>query len=480
MYADYSPLEDDRNLIEIIKDFASLVSRMGKIEIKNAKLASLLSDSEGLRADIVTAIKNIKMNTQDTMEKFYDAHSDVLASDLMTTGGAILLDTKNSLSELLGNTEVNFDQQHTKYKENINSEIKQNNIASANMFQSWLANDRRNMPRPIVENLVVTISAAINKKDLQRYAISRMTSSSTAASATVGGSQDTVGTGEQLGTAPLQFSYTFHIDASDLEFWSHRRTVVDLGIKELALPIGMRSPVSERIKQTFKFGSRKDAEIVKEPAFERVDNYSLLSTSLDGDRTLVMELTKDISKSRSDIFRITFDVGTLSDSYYAGHQPGSSTSARPRIDFISMSENGTVSTTSDLLQVAEIEKNTDLAKIRLLGAAVLARTRALQDPQLVRSRGRLEELKIHEDSLVLSSILKSDYEPAFEFLESVASLYSPFVRKMKEKTLVQGELSLREDIGGGQRKEYSVRTDELKTLLNEARYGNRIGTAIGL
>jgi len=248
----------------------------------------------------------------------------------------------------------------------------------------------------------------------------------------------------------------------------------------LALPVGMRSPVSERIKQTFKFGSRKDAETIKEPAFERVDNYSLLSASLDGDRTLVIELTKDISKSRSDIFRITFDVGTLSDSYYAGHQPGSSTSARPRIDFISMSENGTVSTTSDLLQVAEIEKNTDLPKIRLLGAAVLARTRALQDPQLVRSRGRLEELKIHEDSLVLSSILKSDYEPAFEFLESVASLYSPFVRKMKEKTLVQGELSLREDIGGGQRKEYSVRTDELKTLLNEARYGNRISTAIGL
>ncbi|MGH9993303.1 MAG: hypothetical protein ACREAZ_11820, partial [Nitrososphaera sp.] len=153
MYADYSPLEDDRNLVEIIKDFASLVSRVGKMEIKNRKLASLLSDSENLRADIVTAIKNIKTNTQDTMERFYDAHSDVLASDLLTTGGAILLDTKNSLSELLGNTEVNFDQQHAKYKEKISSEIEENNISATNLIQSWLASDHRNLPRPIVENL---------------------------------------------------------------------------------------------------------------------------------------------------------------------------------------------------------------------------------------------------------------------------------------------------------------------------------------
>ncbi|MGI0014262.1 MAG: hypothetical protein ACREBU_12605 [Nitrososphaera sp.] len=480
MYADYSPLEDDRNLVEIIKDFASLVSRLGKMEIKNRKLASLLSDSESLRADIVTAIKNIKMNTQDTMERFYDAHSDVLASDLLTTGGAILLDTKNSLSELLGNTEVNFDQRHAKYKEKISSEIEENNISATNLIQSWLASDHRNLPRPIVENLVVTISASLNRKNLQSYAISRMTSSSTATSATIQSSRDREGIVEQPGTEALQFSYTFDIDASDLEFWNHRRTVVDLGIKELMLPVGMKAPVSERIRRTFRFGSRKDAEVLKEPDFLRVDNYNLHSASLNGDKTLVIELTEDIKKSKSDLFRITFDVGTLSDSRYTGHQADNSAAARPRIDLISMTDDGTISTSSDLLQVGEIEKNSDISKIRLVGAAVLSRIRGLEAPEIVRSRGRLEELRIREDSVIPSAILKNNYEPAFEFLESVASSYAPFVRKMKEKTLVQGELSLREEVGGGQRKEYSVRVEELKSLLNEARHGNRISTAIGL
>ncbi|HJS83437.1 MAG TPA: hypothetical protein VJ742_11455, partial [Nitrososphaera sp.] len=79
MYADYSPLEDDRNLVDIIKDYVALVSRIGRLDVNNRKLSSLANDSDRLRQDIISSIKHIKTNTTYTMEKFHDEHADLLS-----------------------------------------------------------------------------------------------------------------------------------------------------------------------------------------------------------------------------------------------------------------------------------------------------------------------------------------------------------------------------------------------------------------
>jgi hypothetical protein len=138
-------------------------------------------------------------------------------------------------------------------------------------------------------------------------------------------------------------------------------------------------------------------------------------------------------------------------------------------------------TESDLLQIAEIQKNSDMSKIHLLGAAVLARIRTLQDPLVIRSRGTLTELKTRTDNVIIpSGLQEGNYRALFEFLESIAFSYAPFVKKMQEKTSVQGELVLREEIGGGQRKEYSVRVDDLRSQLKDTEHGKIITSAIGL
>ena len=119
MYADYSPLEDDRNLVEVIKEFVALVSKLGRLDVNNRKLASLAADSDKLRQVFISEIKHINTKTSYTMEKVHDVHADVLSNDLLTKGSALLLDTKRSLSELLATTESGFDEQHTKYREKI-------------------------------------------------------------------------------------------------------------------------------------------------------------------------------------------------------------------------------------------------------------------------------------------------------------------------------------------------------------------------
>lgn len=471
MYADYSPLEDDRNLVEIIKEFTSLASRMGRMDANGKKLAALLSDSDGLRQDIIAAIKNIRTDTTFTMDKFRDKHVDVLSNELLTKGAALLMDTKNSLSELLKNTETGFDEQHTRYREKIALMINENNSAASNLVQTWLAADSMNLPRPILANLAVTAGASLDRKSgAKNYETFR----TTASAATVQAGQ--AGDSAQKATDALQFSYTFQIDPSELEFWNYRRIVTDLGIRELLLPVGMEAPVSERIKKSFRFGSRKDAEVMKEPEFVKADGYCLVAASLNDNKTLVVELAKDPARpEESGLFRITYDVASLS-------VPGqhASAGARPKLDYV-VQDGGNLTTESDLLQIAEIQKNSDVSKLHLLGSAVLARIRILQDPQVIRSRGKLTELRTRNDNVVIpTGLQEGNYRALFEFLESIAFSYAPFVKKMQEKTSVNGELVLKEELGGGQRKEYSVRVDELRSQLKDTEHGKMIAAAMGL
>jgi hypothetical protein len=82
--------------------------------------------------------------------------------------------------------------------------------------------------------------------------------------------------------------------------------------------------------------------------------------------------------------------------------------------------------------------------------------------------------------VIPSDLKQGNYSALIEFLESIAFSYAPFVKKMQEKTSVQGELVLREELGGGQRKEYSVRVDELRSQLKDTEHGKMIAAAMGL
>ena len=75
---------------------------------------------------------------------------------------------------------------------------------------------------------------------------------------------------------------------------------------------------------------------------------------------------------------------------------------------------------------------------------------------------------------------EGQYNPLFTFLESIAQSYSPLVKQMQAKTPVKGELTLKEELGGGQRKEYSVRSEELRSQLSDTEHGKAIAYALGL
>lgn len=461
-YADYSPLEDDRNLVDIVKEFVSLAAKVGKLDVNNKKLSGLASDSDRLRSDIIAALKQIKTSTSTAMDKFHDDHADLLSNELLTKGAVLLSDTKNSLSELLTTTQTGFDEQHAKYRDRITARIAENNSTAASLLQAWLGSDTANLPREILSHLSVSIRASLDVKNVKGYRIVRTAESVTA-------SED----GSSKQPDEIQFSYSFEIDPSDIEFWNFRRTVTDLGIRELLLPVGMKAPVSEKIKQKFRFGSRKDSEVMEEPEFTKADGYFLQSASIHDD-VLEIELAKDPSNTNEDCFRITYDVNTIR----SGRQ-NSEADPNPKIDYVP--KEGRDKEEKDLLQIAEVAKGSDIGKIRLLGSAVMSRLAALQDPQLVRARGKLSELKIRGESTVLPDALEAgDYAPLSQFLSSMARSYAPYIKRMLEKSSVKGELVIREEVGGGQRTEYAVRVGELQSQLAGTDLGKAVSFALGL
>lgn len=498
LYADYSPLEDHRNLVEIIRNLVGLASKIEKIDLDNKKLGLLLSDTDTLRNDIVAAIKEIRTSTSHTMDAFYDNHADILKDDSLKAGTVVLAETKESLSGLLDGTQESFLEHHTKHKAAIVAQMSDNNHAAYRLVQAWLANDYNNLPQPIISHLFMTIELLISKDSSRGYDVWRTVSSSTASlppslqqeTSRTDSGKNLANPADNNAAPPLHFSYTFDINTDGLEFWNYRRTVADLGIKDLMVPIGMKAPMSEKIKQSFKFGMGKDSEVSKDPEFVKVDNYSLVRIVMEGDRTLALHLSEDPRKAEGPVIRITYDVKDLigeSSSPRAGNPQQNeqkSTSMRPRIDYINQESAEVVApmTNTDLLQIREIEAASDLSKMKMLGSSVLSKLMGFQAPGLIESKGSLQELKVVDTNVVMKSALAelNRVDRFFDLLESIASSYAPYVTKMKKTTPVQGELMLRQDLGGGQRKEFSLRIDDVASQLGNGENGLRIKSALGL
>jgi len=464
LYADYTPLCDNRNLIEMVKDFVALTGKLIRLHIDNEKLASTLKTAESLRHDVMLALSQIRTNTASAMDWFHTNHPDALVTKLHTSSTALLNDASKTISSLLDNTEAGFDEQHKKYKEDIMTRINDNHSAAATLMQSWLSTDYKNFPSLMLSSTFTELDVIIESSDLKAYAVYRDTSINRRGRNTARNKEKN----------SMSLNYLFRIDTSEIEFWHGVRKLSEFGLKELMLPIGMKAPISQKLKKAFSFGSRKNNDVVKEPEFVKVDDYHLLSIRLDGEKTLFIQLVPDLTKPDSERIEITYDVSnflSLHSQHTDSNTPPEAT--LPTINYKSR-KNGKWVESTDLLRIEEITQASDKSKIWFLGTAILEKLRILQNVNIVTSMGKLQLLKANDNDIVLfDAPTKVNFPLLFELLSLVASSFTPLIKSLKEKTPVSGELILREEVEKGQRKEYTVRLDDLKSQLPVTHYCGR-------
>jgi hypothetical protein len=376
------------------------------------------------------------------------------------------------------------------YKKYIHSKIEDFYKNAAILLQDWLSKDNFNLPSALTSNLLNIVEVSIDQNDDNNsYMISRTSSIATHKKKSVKFA-DTA-----IDDRASYLFYSFIIDVSSIEFWSHKRKVSDLGIDNMLLPVGFKTPISEKLKRSFRFVSRGEDDqtpVVKDPEFISADDYYLSYLKLEGSKTLFLILADDASKLDDKVMKINYD---MADWYQNDFNDKVDVSAKaefynrlisegkvPKIDYIQDKETRRL----NLFQ-KEFLQFTDISKIFLLGKVLIDKMNSILNPKAIASHIKLESIKVDDkdaikvnrDSAKSPSLLYNE-ELVISFLESVATGFAPLILKLKTKSPVEGELILRYETGDKQREEYVIRTEEINSQLSSTNEGKRISSILGL
>ena len=438
----------------------SLAGAIIQLNADNQKLEAFLRTADNIQKDAFLALDDIRSNTENALDGFHGKYPDALQSNLHTASTALLNEGCKTILNTLASTHAGLGEQSEKYRAEILSKIERNDISAIDLMEKWLAEDYDNLPAALLDRLEREIIVETNSGNSKSYVAHCRTS--------IRHWTDRKDLTMEPGI-PLPVSYVYRIDSGTMDFWSSAKKISDFGLRDLFLPVGLKTSISERIKQAFRLSSKEEnGGPTKEPQFVKVDGYYISSIRLDGKRSsLSIELVADIAKRDSDHFEIIFDIGhILSTRSYQDVEE--SVNDYPVLHYLSGKETMALSgPAADLFQIPDIAEVSDLPKIRLCARMLFEKLKLLQSEGLIASKGHLQFLNANGCDIFTSKANKKiDYSALLKFIAKVAESFRPYVKILKEKTPVNGELILRQEVGIGNRKEYSIRVDKLKSCLS--------------
>lgn len=531
LYADYTPIHDanDRpeknNLVESLKAFVSMSSKLTKIYAADQGLSTLTSNLEPLQSDIVSAITQAKSQTSSAIESFENKHLEDITFKSDREGIGLLDDSKSLLMKRLDTAQMDYLNSQRKYREHIAKRRSKNRDEAIALVHEWLSADYLNLPSTILGSLVAYTEIFMNPVGgafSEPYSIRRVASATFPPSPPPSDTKDTPKNNIQVGdnipaaagnsgggkhaNETSQFSYAIAIHSTKLEFWAKRRTVGDLGIKDFMIPVGMKEPLTERLKHAFKLEvDEQQRRPATEPEFRKVDDFYIAAVELRDQKILTVQLASDATLPYSHLFTLLYnldedgrlvgirtnakatapkDITTTSSS-----RPSSRSSALPsstqekgvRVKYKKKKDDGSFSEITDLLQDPEISGLVDYSMITMLGTAILSKLQSIAESSSVLfQKGRLEFLRLGEPAIISTSTNPTE-QPAsvnfvgiFDFLLRVASAFRPIVKKLQERTPLKQEIIIREELPGQKRKEYAIKLDDLRSQLDNSSYGKHI------
>jgi hypothetical protein len=484
LFGDYTPFDENKNFINVLKDFVSISTDIIEAHMNIERLRFVLKDIELFQNEMITKIKKFKVSTEASMDAFHKKYHEGIVNHLFPTptGTDLYFKTKNALIRPLTDGEREYARQSEEYKRFIQSKIidSYNNIIA--LLQTWLSRDHYNLPYTLTSNTSNIVDVSIDKEDKDAYKISRTNT------ITLHIDKETPFDNTPIARVPT-LSYSFLIDSSALTFWNNKRKVSDLGIEDMPIPVGFKIPISKKLKRSFRFVSggsdNNQGSVEKEPYFVAVDRYYIAYAKLENGKDLSVTIADDTSKLDDRVIKLDYDLTNLYNNNN-NNDYRETTNAEfykrlisegklPKMDYSEEGEKRSL----NLLQ-KEFLRFTDFPKILLLGKALVDKLNTLSNPTVVASHNKLEAIKVGDSVAISSSSLIYNEELVILFLKSIAAEFAPLIRKLKEKSPIKGELILRHEIDSRQREEYVVKTEELNSNLISTDEGKKISTILGL
>lgn len=496
LFGDYSPFDENKNFINMLKDFVSVSSNIIHIHNNVARLHLVFRNYELLQNEMMTNIERFKTSNETLLDGFQKKyHEDIITTMFPTHADAdLFFQSKNALMRPLANTKTEYSGYFEKYKHYIQSKVLGSYKNAIILLQTWLSKDLDNLPYTLISDALNVLMISIDNEDESLYNTSRTTTLRVLSHGDIANS---------AAVFPSRVSYSFLIDCSALEFWSHRRKVSDLGIHNLLIPVGFKTPVSEKFKRSFRFvsgnsssGGSKNADsgasTEREPEYISCDNYYLVQAKLEGENILSIMLADDPTKLSNKVIRIDYglsyfeyeDFVTNAEFYNKLISEGK----LPTVVYVENEESYTL----NLLQ-KEIQQITDISKILFLGKLLADKVRNLSDPKLATSK--LTTIRVDDSNAISvnsitalpssslassSPLLVYDEELVISFLESLATGFAPLLIKLREKSPIKGELILRHEMDNRLGEEYVIRPEELYLQLSTTDEAKRVAAILGV
>ena len=491
LFGDYTVFDENKNFINMLKDFISISSNIIQIHKNVEKLRFVLNNAEILENEMIAKIKQFNDYADTSMDTFYkNYHEDIINTLFPTpTGTDLFFQIKNALIHQLTDNAKEYSTHSEEYKKYIQSKITDSYRNAAILLQAWLSKDYVNLPFILTSNILNIVEVSLDQTEDNSYRISRTSNIPLQMEKAVKSSDTTI---EDRAS---YLSYSFMIEDSSVDFWSHKRKVSDLGIEDTLIPVGFKTPISEKLKRSFRFVSGGDdtqSHMEKEPEFVSADDYYISYSKLVSDKTLSLILADDASKLDDKVLKVEYDLTYLYQNNYDVKVDVAvnadfckrliSEGKVPRIDYIQDKEIRKL----NLFQ-KEFLQFTDIPKILLLGKLLTDKMNSLLNPQAITFHIKLESIKIDDKDAIKvnrdspqSRSLSYSEELVISFLELVATGFAPLILKLKDRSPVEGELILRYETDDRQREEYVVRTEELNLQLSSTDEGKRISSILGL
>ena len=490
LYADYSPLEENIDFLSQLRDFSSLSDMIFQAHNDFEQLRSVLANAESLESEILSKIDQLINTIGDTFSNFGSQHNEPLRErySIPTEADPFVIASSTLRSNIIHSKEV-FLKQSDSYRRYIYSRIEGSLSSALEPLNELITKSYEKLPHTMTSSLQKGLKISIDDSfgDSKHYKIALINTLPPNSS--------------NITENTVFLSYSLSVRSTEIEFWNQRRKVSDFGLKDIMIPVGLKTPITKKLKKSLDFlpGLDKEIRSHRAPKFVNVEDYYLLSANTDGKENLVVVVVDNPSKPDDNLIQIKYRISELNhdESTVITNVDSSSVKPKkyylehnklPRIDFTS-SEQGKV---QDILGIQDIAEATDIAQILLLGRAILDKIELIlyYEPSQLALYSRISSIRVDDKDAVVVDPSKSSislgnsnivaYDPNLvtTFLEITAKYYSSIIRKLKEKSPMKDELILRFENVDGSREEYSLAIEELNYLLKKTDGGKKVARAL--
>lgn len=490
LYADYSPLEENIDFLSQLRDFSSLSDMIFQAHNDFEQLRSVLANAESLESEILSKIDQLINTIGDTFSNFGSQHNEPLRErySIPTEADPFVIASSTLRSNIIHSREV-FLKQSDSYRRYIYSRIEGSLSSALEPLNELITKSYEKLPHTMTSSLQKGLKISIDDSfgDSKHYNIVLINTLPPNSS--------------NISENTIFLSYSLSVRSTEIEFWNQRRKVSDFGLKDIMIPVGLKTPITKKLKKSLDFlpGLDKEIKSHRAPKFVNVEDYYLFSANTDGKENLVVVLVDNPSKPDDNLIQIKYRISELNHDESTVITNVGSNSVKPkkhylehnklpRIDFTS-SEQGKV---QDILGIKDIAEATDIAQILLLGRAILDKIELIlyYEPSQLALYSRISSIRVDDKDAVVVDPSKSSislgnsnivaYDPNLVtiFLEITAKYYSSIIRKLKEKSPMKDELILRFENVDGSREEHSLAIEELNYLLKKTDGGKKVARAL--